>query len=79
MNEKKEDFNLIEILEETKKSEDDSNSSLKEENSIYSNKNIQNNKNSIFKNKNKNEQFMFFNGLTKRGKRKNLEYLGKKY
>ena len=79
INEKKGDVNLIEILEEAKKSEDDSNSSLKEEKSTYSNQNNQKNKNFIFKNKNKIEQFMFFNGLTKRVKKKNLEYLGKKY
>ena len=73
--EEKKELNLIELLKEAKMSED-SNDSSEEESSIYDNLNNVNNKKYLFKNKNK--KFVFFNGLTKREKRKKLEYVGKK-
>ena len=67
------DLNLMELLKETKIS-DDSNESFNEERSTYDKINDKNNNKYLYKNKNK--EFMFFKGLTKRAKRKNNKYFG---
>ena len=73
-NEEKNNLNLMDLLKQAKLSEDSSESS--EEESLYNN--IKNKKSSKYLFKNKNKRFMFFKGLTKRPKRKNNEYIGKK-
>lgn len=76
MEEKKNELNLIELLKEAKMSEESDDSS-KENVSVYDQLNNKKRKKYLFNNKNK--KFMFFNGLTKRERRKNSEYIGKKY
>ena len=74
--EKKNELNLIELLKEAKMS-DESDDSSKENSSDYDQLNNKKRKKYLFKNKNK--KFIFFNGLTKRERTKNSEYIGKKY
>lgn len=73
--ENKKELDLIELLKDTKISEDSEDSS-KDNSSTYNKLKEHNIRKYRFKNKNK--KFMFFNGLTKRERRKNNEYLGKK-
>ena len=74
-NENKKEIYLMELLKEAKMS-DDSDDSSKEESSTYNK--IKEHNNWKYRFKNKNKKFMFFNGLTKRERRKNIEYIGKK-
>ena len=71
----KKDLYLMKLIQDAKMSDESSSSSKKNSSSYDSSKN-KINKKSFFHDK--NQEFMFFKGLTKRPKRKYNEYIGKK-
>ena len=72
---KKKDLYLIKLIQDAKMSDESSSSSYKS-NSSNDTSNNKVNKKSFFNGK--NQEFMFFKGLSKRPKRKYNEYIGKK-